>query len=332
MTASPEVLILDVGHGNCSVIRADGSVCVVDAPVGTTLLETLRLLKISRIDTIILSHADKDHVAGVSTLLTSEKFEVSTLYVNADSTKGRGSRSPWYKLRVSIKIARQKGKLTVITALTSDSQPIAIGTVLLEVLAPSPELILGGAGSTGLNDETQLTSNSTSAVIRVVYKRQGMFLFPGDLDGTGLDSMIAEGKKAKAKTLVFPHHGGLPGNASVEDFAAKLCKHVHPELIIFSNSRKQFSNPRPEVISSIRKVSSSEIACTQLSRRCLEVADEVSDGHLHDLPSHGRKDKSCCAGSLRFCLDNLLASNPRSCLFPHEEFVSTYVHSSLCKS
>lgn len=331
MTASPEVLILDVGHGNCTIILAEGSVCVVDAPVGTTLLETLRQLDISLVDTIILSHADKDHVAGVSTLLTCKEIEVRTLYVNPDSTK-KGPRSPWHKLRVSLAIARQKGELRVVPTLTSSSPRIAVGTALLEVLAPSPELIIGGAGSTAVDGETKLTSNSTSAVIRVVYKGHGMFLLPGDLDGTGLDSMIAEGKIAEAKTLVFPHHGGLPGNASVDDFASKLCKHVHPELIVFSNSRSQFSNPRPEVISSIRKVSSSVIACTQLSRGCLEVADEVSDEHLHNLPSHGKRDKSCCAGSLRFCLDDLLAQDPASCLSLHKEFVSTYVHSSLCKS
>ncbi|HDH00941.1 MAG TPA: MBL fold metallo-hydrolase [Nitrospirae bacterium] len=330
MTDSPEALILDVGHGNCTVILADGSVCVVDSPVGTTLLEALLQLGINRVDTIVLSHADKDHVAGVSILLTCHEIDVHTLYVNSDATK-QGPRSPWHKLRVAIRVAREKG-LTVVPTLTSDSSPIAVGTASLEVLAPTPELILGGAGSTGVGDKIILTSNSTSAVIRVVYKDKGMFLLPGDLDGTGLDSMIAEGKDATAKTLLFPHHGGLPGNAYVEDFAFTLCKHVQPELIVFSNSRGRFSHPRPEIVASIRKVSSAMIACTQLSRECLEVTDEVSDEHLHDLPSHGKKDKSCCAGSIRFCLDDLLTHDPIACLLLHKEFVSTYVRSSLCKS
>ena len=201
MTDSPEVLVLDVGHGNCSVILADGSVCVVDAPVGTILLETLLHLGISHIDTIILSHADKDHIAGVGTLLTCQGIEVKTIYVNPDATK-QGPRSPWRKLRVSIRDARQRGKLTVVPNLTSDSPPIVVGTTSLEVLAPAPELILGGAGSTDVDGRTPLTSNSISAVIRVIYKGQGLFLLPGDLDGIGLASMMAEGKDAKAKTLL----------------------------------------------------------------------------------------------------------------------------------
>lgn len=330
MTDLPEVLILDVGHGNCSVILADGSVCVVDAPVGPTLLETLRQLGISRVDTIILSHADKDHIAGVGALLTCQGIEIKTLYVNPDATK-QGPRSPWHKLRVSIQVARQKGNLTVVANLTSDSVPIAVGTASLEVLSPAPELILGGAGSTAVDGKTQLTSNSISAVIRVVYKGQGMFLLPGDLDGVGLASMIKEGKEAKAKALLFPHHGGLPGNTSAEEFVLKLYQLVQPDVIIFSNSRGQFSNPRPEIISTIKEASSATIICTQLSKVCLATTDGVNDEHLHDLPAQGRKDKFCCAGSLRFSLDDL-AQGVLTSLSPHKEFVLTHVHSSLCKS
>lgn len=329
MTDLPEVLVLDVGHGNCSVILADGSVCVVDAPVGATLLETLLQLGVSRVDTIILSHADKDHVAGVSALLTCLEIEIKTLYVNPDATK-QGPCGPWQKLRVSIQVARRKGELKVVPALTSDSLPIVVGTALLEVLAPAPELILGGAGSTDLIGRL-LTSNSISAVIRVVYKGQGMFLLPGDLDGIGLASMMEEGKDATAKALLFPHHGGLPGNTSTEEFVLKLCQYVQPEVIIFSNSRGQFSNPRPEIIDSIRGGSSATIVCTQLCRECLAVIDGVSDVHLHDLPSHGKKEKSCCAGSLRFCLDDL-AQGTSASLLKHNEFVLTHVHSPLCKS
>lgn len=331
MTASPEVLILDVGHGNCSIIRSDGSVCVVDAPIGSTLLETLRHLGITCIDTIILSHADKDHVAGVSALLTCHDIAVKILYVNPDSTK-HGPRSPWTKLRTSIAVARQQGELKVVTALTSDTlQPIAVGSATLEILAPSPELIMGGAGSTDTEGKTQLTSNSVSAVIRVTYNGEGVFLLPGDLDGIGLTYMMAEGKNATAKVLLFPHHGGLPGNSPPEEFARQLCQHVQPELVIFSNSREHFANPRPEIVTAIKGVSTAKIACTQLSKTCLANTDGVNTVHLHDIPANGKKNNSCCAGSVLFNLNDLAMSGT-ICLVQHGEFVSGYVTSPLCKS
>lgn len=332
MTASPEVLILDVGHGNCSIIRSDDSVCVVDAPTGTTLLETLRRLSITSIDTIILSHADKDHVAGVSALLTCQDIAVKILYLNSDATK-KGPRSPWQKLRTSIAVARQQAALKVVTSLTSDFLcPITVGSATLEVLAPSPELIMGGAGSTDVEGKTLLTSNSVSAVVRVTYDGVGVFLLPGDLDGIGLTSMIAEGKDATAKVLLFPHHGGLPGKTlTAEEFTRRLCKHVQPELIIFSNSREHFTNPRPEIIATIRGATSANIACTQLSKKCLASTDGINAVHLHDIPAFGKTNKSCCAGSVRFLLNELVANNS-TCLAPHKEFVSVHISSSLCKS
>lgn len=330
MTASPEVLILDVGHGNCSIIRSDGSACVVDAPAGSTLLATLRHLGISCIDTIILSHADKDHVAGVNALLTCRDIEVKSLYVNPDATKG--ARSPWMKLRTSVRDARQRGKLRVVTDLTSDrSPPIVVGAVTLEILAPSPELILGGAGATALDGKTPLTSNSMSVVIRVTYDGEGIFLLPGDLDGVGLLSMMEEGKIASAKVLLFPHHGGLPGDSSPEEFVRQLCHHVQPELVVFSNSRESFANPRHEIVTAIRAVSAAKIACTQLSKTCLVNTIGVSTVHLHDIPASGKKDNSCCAGSVRFNLDDLVASTA-ICLVQHQEFVLNNVTAPLCNT
>lgn len=330
MMASPEVLILDVGHGNCSIIRSDGSVCVVDAPAGITLLETLRHLGIDCIDTIIVSHADKDHVAGISALLTCGDIEVKYLYVNPDATK-QGPRSPWMKLRISIAVARKKTNLKVVTSITSDAtNAIAVGSVTLEILAPAPELVMGGAGSTSTQGKV-LTPNSVSVVIRVIYDSEGLFLLPGDLDKVGLESMMAEGKNATAKVLLFPHHGGLPGNSSPEEFSRQICQHVQPELVIFSNSREHFANPRAEIVATVKAVSGAMIACTQLSKNCLANTDGVNTAHLYDTPSSGKKNNSCCAGSVRFDLNDLAMSST-ICLVQHEEFISNYVASPLCKS
>ncbi len=331
MTTSPEVLILDVGHGNCSVISADGSVCIVDAPTGTTLFDTLRHQGIKSIDTLIVSHADKDHVAGICALLTSEEVEVKLLYVNPDATKGGGPKGPWGKLRLSVADARRRTGLKVITSVTSDNDPpIAVGRVTLEILAPSPELIMGGAGSTDPAGKKKLTANSVSAVIRVNYQRIGVFLLPGDLDAVGLRSMIAEGKDAKSKVLIYPHHGGLPGDATPEDFTRELCGLIEPEVVIFSHGRENFSNPRPEIVKTIRGVSAATIVCTQLSRNCLPDTASITASHLHDIPARGREDRHCCAGSILFRLDDFIAAGP-DYLSEHRNFVATCIPLSLCK-
>ena len=62
----PELIVLDVGHGNCAVLRDREAVTVIDCPPpATTLVETLEVLDINIIDQILISHADIDHAGGL---------------------------------------------------------------------------------------------------------------------------------------------------------------------------------------------------------------------------------------------------------------------------
>ncbi|BBC26949.1 MBL fold metallo-hydrolase [Pseudanabaena sp. ABRG5-3] len=69
MTLPPDLLILDVGQGNCTLLRNTEGTIVIDCPSGTTLIETIEELKIQEISHLLISHADEDHIGGISTLL-----------------------------------------------------------------------------------------------------------------------------------------------------------------------------------------------------------------------------------------------------------------------
>jgi hypothetical protein len=45
----PELIVLDVGHGNCALLRDTEAVTVIDCPPTTTLLDTLTFLFIQNI-------------------------------------------------------------------------------------------------------------------------------------------------------------------------------------------------------------------------------------------------------------------------------------------
>lgn len=68
--------ILDVGHGNCAVIRDTKGIVVIDTGAGSALLEYLRQERILQIDVLILSHADKDHIGGLVGVLASNEIKV----------------------------------------------------------------------------------------------------------------------------------------------------------------------------------------------------------------------------------------------------------------
>src|SRR5207247_9488011 len=101
----PELIVLDVGHGNCAVLRDTNAVIVIDCPPpGTILVETLEVLDINVIDHILISHADIDHTGGLPSLLS--KIHARNVHINPDASK----RAPrWLESRTSIALANKSG-------------------------------------------------------------------------------------------------------------------------------------------------------------------------------------------------------------------------------
>lgn len=58
---------------------------VVDGGQNDTLTRFLTQRGITRVDTVIVSHADADHFGGISLLLSDLSFEVGHVYLNPDS-------------------------------------------------------------------------------------------------------------------------------------------------------------------------------------------------------------------------------------------------------
>ncbi|RKZ63434.1 MAG: MBL fold protein, partial [Candidatus Parabeggiatoa sp. nov. 3] len=79
----PNYYVLDVGHGNSTVLVDTDGVIVIDAGPKTKLLEFLLDHNIHEIDVLLLSHADKDHIAGVIGLLASEEIRLKRVYLNS---------------------------------------------------------------------------------------------------------------------------------------------------------------------------------------------------------------------------------------------------------
>ncbi|MFY9820530.1 MAG: MBL fold metallo-hydrolase [Thermoanaerobaculia bacterium] len=80
--------ILDVGHGNCAILQDSNGVVVIDAGLGNSLEIYLREQGIRRIDVILISHADQDHLGGLISLLASQAVEIGRVRLNTDSLQG----------------------------------------------------------------------------------------------------------------------------------------------------------------------------------------------------------------------------------------------------
>ncbi|MCC3405640.1 MAG: MBL fold metallo-hydrolase [Microcoleus sp. PH2017_10_PVI_O_A] len=327
MMSLPELIILDVGHGNCAILRDTNGVIIIDCPHGVTLIETLENLSIQEISHILISHADGDHIAGIINLLSNETIKINNVHLNPDLLR---KTEIWKDLIIALKDARQRFGTVVSSELTTTKTgQLNVGQVTVEILAPTPELaLLGGVGKTV--DERRLNPNSTSAVIGLVHNTHRVAILCADIDQVGLDQLLKERSDLKADILVFPHHGGRPGGADGKAFAQQLCNLVKPNLVVFSIGRGRFSNPREEIVEGVvSSVPMAHILCTQLSSQCADSVPDLEPTHLNNLPARGRRSNSCCGGTVSIKIEGNRTTSAAG-FAPHKEFIDR-VYNPLCR-
>ena len=323
-----ELTILDVGHGNCAILQDDQGAVIIDAGPGDTLLKFLEDREITAVDAVLISHADFDHAAGLLALLAQEHIAVQAIFLNTETLR---ATALWKLLVVALTDARQRRAVKLEAQLTSaSSELLRRDRIEIQILAPSPELALIGAGGQPPDGGPALNANAMSAVIRVVVDGRPEVLLPGDLDAAGLERLLADYPEPRARALVFPHHGGRPARSNPADFAERLCTAVRAELVLFSIGRGKHATPHPEVIRGVlRATSGAHIACTQLSERCAASLPSTSPPHLSERPARGRVGAACCAGTIELRLGgDLLAYTPARAA--HRAFVDRNAPTALC--
>ncbi len=323
----PELIILDVGHGNCALLRDINGVILVDCPPGSVLMETLEYFAITEISHVLISHADKDHIAGLPQLLLSN-VKVNNIHLNSDWLK---DTDIWKDVLSALGDARKRHGVIVEAQLTmTTTGRLNVGEVGIEILAPSPELAISGVGGRDTYGK-RLSTNTLSAVVSLIYNKRRVAILAGDLDQTGLNNLIGEITDLQADVLVFPHHGGRSGaGANSQAFAHRLSELVKPQLVIFSIDRSRYENPNDEIMKGIlQAVPEVHIMCTQLSEKCVKSLPSIAPSHLGSFPSMGSMDNKCCGGTILIEFgEDKNAYTPL--LDIHKNFVAQYPH-SICQ-
>ncbi|MXV09048.1 MBL fold metallo-hydrolase [Xanthomonas sp. F4] len=319
--------LLDVGHGNCAILKSATSAIVVDAASQHTLAATLDALGIEEIEALIVSHGDEDHVSGAASLLANLNRPVRHLFANPDVV--RRTKAWRVFLAASGEAARNGTK--VHSALTSvDPGELRLGRASVSVLFPFGDLALAGVEGTGARGE-YLDANTMSGVIRICYDGRAFCLLAADMSQASLDLMLERNQDIAAPMLMFPHHGGLPRRADGEVFAKAVTSLVSPELVLFSLGRGVHATPRPEIIKGVRAALEGVtpyLACTQLSKRCAAVVPEKKSRAVKY--SAGYKKNISCAGSLTFEMGVPIKSEIERLRLSHGAFIMEYVPGRIC--
>jgi beta-lactamase superfamily II metal-dependent hydrolase len=277
---NPYLVVLDVGHGNAAVLHDAGGTVVFDTGKGAHVGRHLRQVGVRRVQAMLLSHADEDHIGGAVSLLLDTYFKIEEVLLNADASK---NSDVFKQLRYALAEANVRNRTRIDRRLATSTNIQRKG-LRIEVLHPPDSLALSGAGSAPKTGKKH-TSNSLSAAIRILGSSKCSILLGGDIEYDCLDGWKARQVQPKASVLIFPHHGGLPGTtdkSEIELFAFELAKMVSPEFVVFSNHRTKHGNPRDEVLSAILKAAPAiRFACTQLPERFLKQVSTNTTWSLH---------------------------------------------------
>jgi competence protein ComEC len=219
------VSILDVGQGDAILIESSsGSRVLVDGgPSGARLMQALgEVLSPSerRIDLMVLTHAQDDHVTGLIDVL--RRFEVGGVLWNGIEGTSGAARA-WED-----EVAREGLPVTIAQA----GQVIDAGSgVRIEVVHPQPTLLHGS--------EDDLNNNAV--VLRVVYGDVS-FLLTGDIEVDAENAILKAGEDVSATVLKVAHHGSA--GATTQPFLDA----VSPDIAAVSvGADNPFGHPDPSL-------------------------------------------------------------------------------------
>lgn len=321
----PYIAIIDIGHGNSTVLRDGGDTIIVDCGAkGSGLLEFLKNEEVKFINSVFLSHADQDHIAGLLALIASDEFHINRIYVNSDASK---ESALWADMAYELSQLNEKNEIQFIIGI-SRKNIFNCGSIELSVVGPTPHLAAKGAG--GLDKwDREINSNSISASFQVLWQGQVVAFLAGDIDQISLDDLIDHKISLESPLLLFPHHGGKTDSFNIVDFTKQLCSFVKPNTVIFSIGREKYSNPRPEVVSTVRSlIKDVRISCTQLSKYCAKLLPKDIPAHLVEVFSKGLERNECCSGTFIIKLGDTIEYLPHVKL--HQKFIYESAPTALC--
>jgi competence protein ComEC len=235
---SLEIDMLDVGQGDAFALRTPGNRwLLIDTGPGATnpdpgangVVRALRRRGVHRLEALVLTHPDMDHIGGAQAVL--ESFRVGAVleparpfgkeaYVGAlDIARARGV--PWIQAR--------------------DGEHFVVDGVTFDVLSP-PEPGSPGDTLPGTGTDTNLES-----VVMAVHYGAFDALFTGD--APALVERAVSGRLGQGiEVLKVSHHGSESGTDPL------LLARAAPELALVSVGRgNRFGHPSPAVLARLRR-------------------------------------------------------------------------------
>lgn len=228
--ADLEIHFIDVGQGDCSLIKWEGAAMLIDCGEKEQSEAVLKYLKkqgVKKLDYIIATHPHSDHIGGMGEIISEmEAGKVIAPRMSAEMTP------------------TTKTYERFLQALKDKS-------LKLTAAKPGTEYRLGEAGEDGKSPpkfevlapvEDYDDLNNYSVVIRLTYGSTS-YLFTGDAEKEAELDILQSGRDVDSDVLKMGHHGS--STSSCEEFYEA----VSPEIcVIQCGEGNSYGHPHKETM------------------------------------------------------------------------------------
>lgn len=221
LTDDFEVHFIDVGQGDSALILCGGKSMLIDGGrpnVSDVIYTYLKKQNVKQLDYIVCSHADDDHVGGLSAPLSTMRVKNVLAPETPSDTKSYVN---------IIEKTREQG---ISIQHPKHGESMEFANSVIEFYGPITE------------DEDD--RNNSSVVMKVIYGDTS-FLFTGDAGRKEETEMLNENYNLSATVLKVGHHG------SESSSTYPFLKAVAPKYAVISVGENSYGHPSEKVLSKL---------------------------------------------------------------------------------
>ncbi len=186
------MMTFNVGNGNCVLVSCEGKNILADCGrelVQFDILEALDCLGVEKLDLVILTHPDKDHIGSMSEVAENVRIDRFLTCENGDY-----EITEYYGELLSV-----LGERGIEVEYAHADDMIELGELSVEVISPS---------------KVYNSSNENSVAVKLSYGNFSALLM-GDAGQKAESDIVRSGKDISADVLLVGHHGSA-GSSSEE--------------------------------------------------------------------------------------------------------------------
>lgn len=224
------ISFIDVGQGDATLVQSGGRSYLIDGgepEAGPEVVDFLRSRGVEKLDGMVATHPDADHIGGLDDVL--DAFAVGEIYLSGDADKATSTFNTFLRA-----VENEEGAevLEVRAGVQTEW-----GDTGVTVVSPPPE------GDGGLFSE----SNDNSVALLLTHGMARILLL-GDAESRAEEYISLSPHSGPLTVLKVGHHGS---NTSTTPL---LLNRFRPEVAVISVGENSYGHPTPQTIRRLKTV------------------------------------------------------------------------------